>query len=427
MSAKNWWRKSSASALAATVMVMSTSMVFAAPPELSLDDSIALALKNNATVKMAMEDQEKAQWGIKEAEAGKGPSLSLSTSASRSQNTPDAVPGNSVGTSLRMNWSLYTGGRTEGLIDQAQLNADIAKWGVDKAKSQTKLDATTAYYGVLQAQKLVEVNKETVDSLTQHLNNVNAQYAAGVVAKADVLRSEVELANARQNLIKAQNSYDLAVANFNNVTGLSLDSQSTLKDELSYVPYDISLEDSIALAQKNRPEIAQSQASVAIAKEGVKIAQSGNLPTFSISAAEGWNGENFSSQRNNWSVGATVSWNIFDSGLTKAKIEEAKTAVDKASETDRQTKNSIELEVRQAYLSMKEAEQRINTSQVALDKAKEDLSIAQTKYSAGVGTNLDVIDAQLALTQAQTNYTQALYDYNVNKAKLEKATGASDK
>lgn len=425
MSAKNGWRKSSASALAAAVVIMSTSIVLAAPPELSLDDSVALALKNNAAVKMAIEDQEKAQWGIKEAEAGKGPALSLSASASRTQNDPDALPGNSVGTSLRVNWPLYTGGRTEGLIDQAQLNSDIARWGVDKTRSEIKLEATTAYYGVLQAQKLVGVNKETVDSLTQHLDNVNAQYAAGVVAKSDVLRSEVELANAQQNLTKAQNSYDLAVSNLNNVIGLPLDSQNTLKDELSYMQNDMSLEDSIALAQKNRPEIAQSQASVAVANGGVKIAEGDKLPTFSLSAAQGWNGKDFSSQRDNWSVGATVSWDIFDSGLTKAKIEQAKTAVDKATEADRQTKDSIELEVRQAYLSMKEAEQRINTSQVAVDKAKEDLSIAQTKYSAGVGTNLDVIDAQLALTQAQTNYTQALYDYNVNKAKLDKATGAS--
>lgn len=423
MSARKWWRNFSAPALAAAVMIMSTSPVFADPPELSLDDSVALALKNNVAIKTAVEDQEKAQWGIKEAQAGTGPTVSLSASADRSQNTPDALPGNSTSTGVRLNWPLYTGGRTEGQIDQAQLNADIARWGVDKAKSQVKLDATTAYYGVLQAQNLVKVNQETVDSLTQHLNNVNAQYAAGVVAKADVLRSEVELANAQQNLTKAQNSYDLSMADLNNVTGLSLDSQSTLKDELGHVPYVMSLEDSIASARNKRPEIAQSQAEMAIAKYGVKIAQSGNLPTFSVSAADGWSGESFSSQRNNWSVGATVSWNVFDTGLTKAKIEQAKTDVDKAGETDRQTKDSIELEVRQAYLSMKEAEQRIDTSKVAVDKGREDLGIAQTKYSAGVGTNLDVIDAQLALTQAQTNYAQALYDYNVNKAKLEKATG----
>jgi len=95
----------------------------------------------------------------------------------------------------------------------------------------------------------------------------------------------------------------------------------------------------------------------------------------------------------------------------------------KQTEQARQSRDSVQLEVRQAFLNMKEAEKRIETSKVAVDKAEEDFKIAQVRYSAGVGTNLDVIDAQLALTQAKTNNIQALYDYNTSKAKLDKAMG----
>jgi outer membrane protein TolC len=118
-----------------------------------------------------------------------------------------------------------------------------------------------------------------------------------------------------------------------------------------------------------------------------------------------------------------VSLNVFDSGLTRAKINEAQMDVDKAREQARQTKDGIALEVRQAYLNMKEAEKRIDTSGVAVTKAEEDFKIAQIRYSAGVGTNLDVIDAQVALTQAKTNYVQSLYDYNTSRANLNKAMG----
>jgi len=164
-----------------------------------------------------------------------------------------------------------------------------------------------------------------------------------------------------------------------------------------------------------------------MATAGVKAADSGRLPTISVSGSQGWNGNEFPGDNSNWSVGVSANWNFFDAGVTEAKIKSAQATLEKSREQDQQLRQNVELEVRQSYLSMKEAEQRIQTAQVAVDKAVEDVSIAQTKYNAGAGTNLDVIDAQLALTQAKTNYTQALYDYNVNKAKLEKAVGRNIK
>lgn len=420
--AKRVWDKHFVATIGLGFTLLQTMTAFAAP-EISLDDSVAMALKNNPSISMAVSDKEKATWGVKEAEASNGPSVSLSSSGTHGQNGPSSPVGDNFSSSVRLNWPVYTGGRAEAQIEQAKINADSAELGVMKAQQQLKLDTTTAYYNVLQASNMVKVNQQSVANLTEHLGHVQAQYEAGVIAKADVLRSEVELANAQQNLTKAQNNYDVAHAALNNIIGEPLDSQSVLKDELTYVQYDQSLDDSIQQAIKNRPELGQSENSIAAAKAGIKAADSGRLPTISVSGSQGWSGSDFPGDKSNWSVGVTANWNIFDMGLTKAKVKQAEAAADKASQMDGQTRDSIELEVRQAYLSMKEAEKRIDTSKVAVDKAVEDLKIAQTKYNAGAGTNLDVIDAQLAQTQANTNYTQALYDYNVNKAKLEKAIG----
>lgn len=413
--------KPAVSLLATGLLALNTAMVLASPIELSLDDSIVMALKNNPSIQMAVADKEKAAWGIKENEAGRLPTLSLASGYSRSSGS--SSPTDNFSNSARLNWSLYTGGRVEGQIDQAKRNAESADLGVTKAKEQLKLDTTTAYYNVLQGRNVVKVNQQTVNSLAQHLKNIQAQYQVGTIAKTDVLRSEVELANAQQNLTKAQNNYDMAVANFNNVTGMPLDSETIMKDDLTYVKYDMSLEDSIVMAQQKRPEIAQSQNNIDIAKTGIKIADSGRLPTMSVSASEGLSGADLSAQKNNWSIGVSASWNLFDAGATNAKVKEAKANEEKVKAGDKQLRDGIELEVRQAYLSMKEAEARIDTSQVAVSKATEDLKASQAKYYAGVGTNLDVLDAQTALTQADTNATQAAYDYNVNKAKLEKAVG----
>lgn len=409
--------------LATGLLVFNTAIPFTAAAELSLDDSIALALQNNPSIKMAIADKDKAVWGIKENEGGKMPSLSLSNSNNRS-GAEEASSSENFSTSLRVSWPLYTGGRTEGLIDQAKYNANIATVGVAKVKEQVKLDTTTAYFSVLQNNKLVKVNQQTVDNLSAHLKNVQAQYQVGTIAKSDVLRSEVELANAQQNLTKAKNAYDVSVATFNNTIGLPLDSQNTMKDDLAFAQYDMSLEDSIKMAKEKRPEIVQSQDTINAAKAGIKVADSGKLPTVSASGTQGWSGSKFPGDKSNWTVGVSASWDIFDGGVTNAKIKEAQANMEKVNHSDQQTRTAVELEVRQAYLSMKEAEARIETSKVAVGKANEDLKASQAKYYAGVGTNLDVIDAQVALTQAETNATQAVYDYSVNKAKLQKAIGA---
>lgn len=428
MSSQNHWKKRLSAMLAGGFLVLNTAAVLAAPVELSLDDSIAMALRNNPSIKMADSDREKAGWGVDEAKAGKAPSLEYNFAGTHSK-AQSAATGNfsindKFSNSFSLNMPLYTGGKVEGSIDKAKLNVKSADLTLDKTKQQIKLDATTGYYSILENKNLVKIAQESVDSLTEHLKNVQAQYQVGTVAKSDVLRSEVELADAQQNLIKAQNSYDLAVSSFDNVVGLPLDSEIVVKDELKHQPYAMSLDDSIKYAMDNRPDVAIANIAVDSAKKDIQIAKAGNLPTVNASASTGWYDDNFpGTDNNNWSLGVAASWSVFDSGLTKSKIRQAEAALDKANQQAKQTIDSVQLDVRNAYLSMKEAEKRIDTTKVAVDKADEDFKIAQVRYGAGVGTNLDVIDAQVALSQAKNNYVQALYDYNTSKAKLEKAMG----
>ena len=393
--------------------------------ELSLDESISMALRNNPAIKIATADKIKADWALSQAKGGKGPAVSFNYAGSRGTlNSSSERVYEFYRNQFSLTLPLYTAGKLEGLIDQAKWNVDIADLGVAKSRQQIKLDATSGYFAVLQARNMVKVNQESVASLEEHLKNVQAQFNVGTVAKSDVLRSDVELANAQQTLTKAQNAYELAVASLNNVVGLPLDTELVIKEELQYKPYGMSLDDSIRFGLQNRPDNAQAQAAIQLAKESVKVAKSGYGPTFALAGGVGrWDTESPGTDNKSWSISLSSTWNIFDSGVTRAQVKQANSAVDKASYTAQQTKDSVQLEIRQNYLSMQEAEKRIGTSQVAVSKAEEDFKIAQVRYSAGVGTNLDVIDSQVALTQARTNYVQALYDYNTNKAKLEKAMG----
>lgn len=421
------WKKHLVAALTSGLLMINTVVVLAAPVELTLEDSIAKALQNNPAIKIADASRQSAESEIKVAKGGKLPTLELGHSAARAKtisSTSASNIGNKFSNSATLGVDLYTGGRVEGAIEQAKLNLQVADLDVERSKQQIKLDATNGYYTILQTRNTVSVDQEAVDQMAAHLQNVGAQYNVGTVAKSDVLRSQVELANNQQVLTKAQNAYEIAVSNLNNVMGLPLNTQIQIKDELSYQPYALSLEDSIDYALKNRPEAIQADYNVDVAKQSVKIAKGGKLPTVAASATKGWADNDFPGTNDNgWSVGLSATWTPFDSGVTNAKIKQSNSSVEKSLQTAKQTKDTVQLEVRQAYLNMIEAEKRISTSQVTVDQAAEDFKISQVRYSAGVGTNIDVIDAQVALTQAKNNYIQAMYDFNTSKANLTKAMG----
>lgn len=411
--------------LAGGFLLLNTAAVLAAPMELSLEDSIALALKNNNTIKIANSGRENARWQVKEAEAKKSISSTFQYTANRYDydyyNTND---GKRFASDLSVSWDVYTGGKVESGIKQARLGLTSSDLSVDAARQQIKYDVASKYFTVLQTRNLVQVDKESVENLTAHLNNVQAQFEVGTVAKTDVLRSQVELANAEQSLIKAENNYQLAVSNLNNVMGLPLNTELEIKQELGYEKYVLSMDDCIAYSLEHRPDLEKAKLSEAISKEAVKAAQADYRPTVTLSAGTNLSDPSFPGDNyKDWYVGATASWNIFDAGATKASVKQAEATLEESGHTLNQTKDSVQLEVRQAYLNMKEAEKRIDTSKVAVDQAQEDFKIAQVRYTAGVGTNLDIMDAQVALITAKTNYIQAMYDYNTNKADLERAMG----
>lgn len=423
------YAKYQAACIAAGLLIANSSLVFANPMELSLEKSIELALTNNPAIQIANIDKEKSVWGVKEAEGGKLPTVSLGSNYKINQSTADGgninnstTGGGDINNNLNLNWPLYTGGRLENQIKQSELGVVSADLNTEKTKQQVKLDAITGYYDVLEARNLVAVNQETVDNLNTHLGNVEAQYEIGVVAKSDVLRSKVEMANANQNLIKAQNNYEVALSTLFNTMNIKFDKDVTLVSDLQYAADSRTMEECIATAMSNRPEVAQANTAVEIASSGIDAAKSSKKPTVSLSASTGWNNRVLP-DTDSWSLGVGASWNVFDGGVTNAKIKGAEASSEKAKLQVEQTQNSVEQEVRQSFLNMKEAEKRLESTNVTVEQANEDLYIAQEKYKAGMGTNLDVIDAQLALTQAKTNHIQAMYDYNVNKAKLDKAIG----
>ncbi|MHC1760911.1 MAG: TolC family protein [Negativicutes bacterium] len=299
---------------------------------------------------------------------------------------------------LTLNWTLWSGNKVESQISQAKLSLDSNRWGIAAARQQLKYNSTEAYFKFMAARDTVKLNEESVIRLEQYLKDVKVQFEVGTVAKVDVLRSEVSLAQTRQNLIEARNNYGLAMANLNNIVGLPLTTELNVKGELTYEKFEQDLAVCVDAALRKRPEIYQYTDSAKSAEEAVTIAKSGYLPTVSAVAQTSWYNDQFPGGNNyNWTVNLTTSWTFLDSGLSAGNVKKAVEEYNKAQEQLKQMLDSVRLDVRSNYLSLKSYEQSIHTSSASVGLAEEDYRIKVIRYRAGVGTNLDVLDAQVAL------------------------------
>lgn len=430
-------------ALTAALSVLCSQSVFAATLELDLEETIQRALLTNPSVKIAEYNRKAAKADYSAAKSARGISISLSHDSGRggyadnrsyviTDNMGRQIPrydksiGNSHSNSVTASLPIFTGGELQGQIGQAKANYRSMLSAEEQAYNEMKETATTGYFNMLNATNMKALRQESVDRLQAHLDNVIAQYNVGIVARADVLRSEVELANAQQNYITASNEYDVAEATLNNIIGTPLGTTLLLKDRLQYEPYENDMAYCLAYSEQHRPELKQAEYAIDSAEAALVVARSGHMPKVYANASNNWGGNGSDwpgDDDENWSVGVTASMNVFDSGVTWSKIHAAQENLAKAKESQRQIKDNVELEVRTDYLNLREAEKRITTTQVAVASAEEDYHIAVVRYQAGVGTNIDVMDAQEALTQAKTNYYQALYNYNTSKAALNTSMG----
>ena len=430
------WIKNAVVAIMAMLLLVSTAMAApTAPTELTLDQAVNMALASNPTGKIAVFDFEAAKGALTAARSYRWPTIAGSHTDSWTMpgekvnkaadpNRDSGAVTDKFTNSLNTSWILWSGNRYESQISQAKLGLDSSQWGIALARQLLKYNATDAYFKFMAARDAVKLNQESVERLERYLQDVKLQFDVGVVAKVDVLRSEVALAQARQTLIEAQNAYDVTMANLNNIIGLPLTTELSIKGDMSYAKYEQDLAACVDAALRQRPEISQSTDAAKSAQEAITIAKAGYLPTVSAVYQAGWYDNTFAGGNNyNWTVYLQTSWTFMDSGLTAGKVKQSVEGFNKTKEQLKQTVDGVRLDVRSTYLSLKSFEQSIQTSSAAVGLAEEDYKIKVIRYQAGVGTNLDVLDAQLALTTAKNNYLQAMYNYNNYRAKLDKSMG----
>lgn len=415
---------------------LASSITEAAAPEaaamdIDLKGAVTTAIQNNRDITIAELKRREAEADVSAAAAKKNPSVSYSWQRNQ---YPTQVVTTALGTQssnhgysqgINVSWPIWTFGKVEGAIDAARYQKNIADLDVYKTEADTKLAAVQAYYQYLEAVKLAEVQAQSVTDYASHLNNVQQQFDAGIVAKLDVLSSNVSLANAKQKSIAADNTRDVAEANLNNIMRVPMNTTLNPLDKNFPEPeFDLTMEQAILMAQKYRWELVEADYGVRAAQASLRSAKAGYLPTVSVGGGYSWKEASVTAvDKDDWAVQGGLSWSLWDGGATQASVKKADAAVKTAQETLLQAREKIELEVRQDYLNVLSYKEQIRAAEASVAQAEEAYKIATVRYSSGVGINLDVLDAELALNTARTNYITALYNYNIGLATLEHAMG----
>jgi outer membrane protein TolC len=402
----------------------------------TLEESIKIALDRNLRLHIATEGVAGSEFRRRAAMTDFFPKWTGQYGiAGYNQPTVVGITGTGIAGSSRdvtsfsttINQPLFTGGFNLANYRLEKLGVDISKTDLETIKRDIVLQVREGYFNIIRTEKFLEVARQAVKQFSAQLEVTKAFFEVGIIAKNDVLQAEVRLANARLGLVRAENEVILAKSAFNSLLRREIDAPLEVVDILGYSPFPLRFEDSLKEALEKRPEIKIANLKIEQTREGVKIVKSGFFPILSLSG----NYARFSDEPGlmgdlrfeRWNVQALATFTIGDWGKTAYKMGESKVKVTQANDAKLQLIEGITLEVKSDYQVMLVAEKNINVAEKAIEQAEENLRMNEERYKHQVATATDVLDAVTLLAQARVNYYGTLSDFNIAKARLERAMG----
>jgi len=432
--------------------LLSGSAIILGSEELTLEESIKIALDQSLSIYSAKEEIKAKEFEELSAKADFLPKLSSSYTYTRLDNgtvndaTYTTYPYNPLTRShfprsvspldtntyqfnITVTQPLFTGWRLTILREIASLGVDTAKIQKEAAIQDLVLNVKEAYFGILKAEKLENVAKQAVEQLKANLVVSQAFYDEGIIAKNDLLQTEVQMAQARQNLIKAKNGVEITKSLFNKLLRRGLNQRVKIKDILDYYPISLLLDQCIEKAGQNRPEIKEVSLNVMSAEKAIDLAKSSYYPSVTLvgnyqrEADDILLGSGPGEDPDNWTITLKGEWTFWEWRKKRHDVAAARAKLAKANYILNEIKDNIQLEVKEAYLSLREAEKNIQVAKKAVVQAEENFRMNEERYKQQVATSTDVLDALTLLTQARTNYFNALSEHNIAWARLERAMG----
>lgn len=415
------------------------------PRSLTLEGAVSLALKQNPDILKAVHEIERTRGQVVEVRAQALPTLQAT--GNYTQYDPELVQngGSSASftststvasSSLEKSWritlqvrqTIYSGGKVKAAVKIAELTEDTSHQMLRETVATVIANVRTQFFTALLNRELITVAEESIVLLSDQLTDQENRFSAGTVPRFNVLQAEVELANARPDLIRAKNSFHISRLQLGKTLGLETDDEPNVVGVLRIPAHQVNLPRALASARKNRPILKAQKNTVASGEEQITVAKAGYKP--SVTADVGYefvnsrNTTNLARVTNGWYLGVNGTWNIFDGFQTKGKVDQARASLASAKVNLSDLVQQVELEVQKAYAQAKVSREVIDSQTKVVEQADEALRLSKERFAAGAGTQLDVLNSRVALTKARTTQKQALSDYNVALAEYDRATGS---
>ncbi len=410
----------------------------------TLEESIAEALANFSAIKVKKEAVEEAGAARKKARADFLPELSTSYGYHWVE-TPPRLKNLNVGGMEIAKWEYGTEDNYEWKVTLKQplftgfalVSAyNLAKLGIDVSKLELELEildlilrVNHAYFGILRTDKYLDVTERAVEQLQSVVDEAQDFFDAGIIPINDLLKSEVELVNAKHDLIKAQNATKLSRSAFNTVLSRPVNEPVDVSDVMGYQPVVPDLDACFEKAGETRPEIRILDIKILQMEQAIRLARSGYYPKVGVAFdyvnagdEPDVSGSDFHVS-SNWQAMAGLSWSLWQWGKTHYSISAEKSRKRQLIDAKSGIEDNVRLDVKKAVLHLDEAAKNIPTTKKGVEQAEENMRVSRERYQSQLTTSTEVLDAQTLLTQARLNYYNSLYDYHVAQARLQRAIG----
>lgn len=395
------------------------------PGKLSLDKCIELGLNNNPWFQSSELMMKETETGIEESLSGYYPFLSLNSDAGFHSGDSENQRYDNLSTGVILSYNIFQGYRTKSLYGVSKDNYQASIYQHETNRQDLIFGIIEAYYRTLQSERILRSAEEAVKNSDIHLQFAVAKQKAGMATRSDVLKSEVELSSAEMEKIKAANTLLSNKGSLNKLLGLPSDNKTELLDDLS-VLNDVLIQsfDTLkSIAINSRAEIKKHLSLIDAQKKNITIAKSGYYPSLSANANYNYAGPAVSTMQQNWWMGLTLSVPVFKGFSNRARVSREEFALKSLEKDFEYLKQQIINEVWNAWLSVSESVERISTSAKAVESARENLSLAEGEYREGVGSIIQLTDAQTTFVTVEQAYIQALADYKISYAELERTIG----
>ncbi|MDD5725640.1 MAG: TolC family protein, partial [Candidatus Omnitrophica bacterium] len=397
----------------------------------SLRDAIALSLKNNLNIQIQEKETDVSRAGVMLSRSALLPQVNLNGSYTKNDKVLEETiftgykNDNQLG--LTLTQSLYSGGGNIAALKQARAGLRIQEETLKQEKLNVEFETKRLYYGLLLAYETERIAQDLFDQAEAHYKDVLAKFKEGTASKFDCLQSKVQVSKIMPELVRAKNAVELIKADLKKLLRLKMTEGLKVNDRLDYLPITIDEPEFLKTAYLNQPAMTIKELGIDFNKWAVRVARASNLPQVNANLDYEHRSNNLNtllnSRQSNFSAGFSVSVPLFDGFSSKAKVDAARARYQEAFLSKDDMSDQIAVDIKKACLDLRQSQAIIDYTKDNVGEAREALRISEVNYDNGMGTNLDVLDSQVSLSQIEKDLANGIYDYLMAQAFLDQTMG----